>query len=77
MAVRTAMVTAYASVSGTNANLGANIGDHASKGEGIAGTPRLVNTNNYGSLTVYTAEVYYNGSFARGAGRHHLRLHIC
>ena len=59
--------TDYASVSGTNANLGANIGDHASKGEGIAGTPRLVNTNNYGSLTVYTAEGYYNGSFARGA----------
>ena len=59
--------TAYASMSGTNANLSANIGDHASKGEGIAGTPRLVNTNNYGSLTVYTAEGYYNGSFARGA----------
>ena len=59
--------TAYASVSGTNANLGANIGDHASKGEGIAGTPRLVNSNNYGSLTIYTAEGYYNGSFARGA----------
>ena len=59
--------TAYASMSGTNANLAANIGDHASKGEGIAGTPRLVNSNNYGSLTMYTAEGYYNGSFARGA----------
>ena len=59
--------TAYASVSSTNANLAANIGDHASKGEGIAGTPRLVNSNNYGSLTIYTAEGYFNGSFARGA----------
>lgn len=59
--------TAYASMSGTNANLAANIGDHASKGEGIAGTPRLVNSNNYGSLIMYTAEGYYNGSFARGA----------
>lgn len=59
--------TDYASVSGTNANLGAGIGDHASKGEGIAGTPRLINSNNYGSFTINTAEGYYNGSFAMGA----------
>ena len=59
--------TAYVSVSSSNANLAANIGDHASKGEGIAGTPRLVNSNNYGSLTINTAEGYYHGSFAMGA----------
>ena len=59
--------TAYASTSPTNANIAANVGDHASKGEGIAGTPRLVNTNNYGSLTENTAEGYYHGSFAMGA----------
>ncbi|HWK05898.1 MAG TPA: hypothetical protein VNS58_19790 [Puia sp.] len=59
--------TDYASVSGTNANLGAGIGDHASKGEGIAGTPRLINSNNYGSFTINTAEGYFNGSFAMGA----------
>ena len=59
--------TDYASMSPTNADLSANIGDHASKGEGIAGTPRLVNSNNYGSLTINTAEGYYNGSYAMGA----------
>jgi hypothetical protein len=42
-------------------------GFHASKGEGIAGTPRLINSNNYGSLLSYTAEGYPGGSFGMGA----------
>lgn len=40
---------------------------HASKGEGIAGTPRLINSNNYDSLLSYTVEGYPGGSFGMGA----------
>ncbi len=40
---------------------------HASKGEGIAGTPRLINSNNYGSLRRNTQEGYPGGSFGMGA----------
>ncbi|WP_133055328.1 T9SS type A sorting domain-containing protein [Niastella koreensis] len=54
-------------VSPTNANIGAQLGNHASKGEGIAGTPRLINSNNYGSLLSNTAEGYPGGSFGMGA----------
>jgi hypothetical protein len=44
-----------------------HIGPHASKGEGIAGTPRLTNNNNFGSLVDNGIEGYPNGSFAMGA----------
>lgn len=59
--------TDFVVMSPTNFYLGVDSGDHASKGEGIAGTPRLVNSNNYGFLTINTAEGYPNGSFAMGA----------
>ncbi|THU38195.1 T9SS type A sorting domain-containing protein [Niastella caeni] len=42
-------------------------GFHASKGEGIAGTPRLINLNNYDSLQKNIAEGYPGGSFGMGA----------
>ena len=42
-------------VSPTDANISALVGNHASKGEGIAGTPRLIN-NNYVSLLPNTTE---------------------
>jgi hypothetical protein len=44
-----------------------HIGPHASKGEGIAGTPRLTNNNNYGFLADNAIEGYPNGSFGMGA----------
>ena len=59
--------TDFTAMSPTDADLAINFGDHASKGEGIAGTPRLINSNNYGSLTKNTVEGYPNGSFAMGA----------
>jgi hypothetical protein len=46
---------------------GSTVGFHASKGEGIAGTPRLINSNNYGSVQQNTQEGYPNGSFGMGA----------
>jgi len=45
----------------------AGVGFHASKGEGIAGAPRLINRNNYGSLLTNTVEGYPGGSFGIGA----------
>jgi hypothetical protein len=54
-------------VSPTNSNISALVGNHASKGEGIAGTPRLINSNNYGSLLRDTVEGYPGGSFCMGA----------
>jgi hypothetical protein len=54
-------------VSPTNANIIAQVGNHASKGEGVAGTPRLININNYSSLQKITAEGYPGGSFGKGA----------
>ena len=57
----------FAAVSPTNANISAQVGNHASKGEGIAGTPRLINNNNYGSLLQNTEEGYPGGSFGMGA----------
>ena len=57
----------FAVVSPTNANISAGVGNHASKGEGIAGTPRLINSNNYGSLLSNAAEGYPGGSFGMGA----------
>ena len=46
---------------------GSTVGFHASKGEGIAGTPRFINLNNYGSLQKNIAEGYPGGSFGMGA----------
>lgn len=43
------------------------VANHASKGEGIAGTSRFINRNNYGSLLNNTAEGYPGGSFGVGA----------
>ncbi|OQP57710.1 hypothetical protein A3860_08750 [Niastella vici] len=57
----------FAVVSPTNANISAQVGNHASKGEGIAGTPRLINSNNYSSLQKNTEEGYPGGSFGMGA----------
>jgi hypothetical protein len=57
----------FVMVSPTNANIISMIGNHASKGEGIAGTPRLINSNNYGSLQKNTDEGYPGGSFGMGA----------
>jgi hypothetical protein len=47
--------------------IGGLIGFHASKGEGIAGTPRLINRTNSGSLLRNTEEGYPGGSFGMGA----------
>jgi hypothetical protein len=52
----------FATVSPANGSTGAF---HASKGEGIAGTPRLINSNN--SLRQNTEEGYPGGSFCMGA----------
>jgi hypothetical protein len=57
----------FITVSPTNANISARVGFHASKGEGIAGSPRLINNNHYGSLLLNTAEGYPGGSFGIGA----------
>ncbi|THU30243.1 T9SS type A sorting domain-containing protein [Niastella caeni] len=57
----------FVTASPTNANIIAQTGFHASKGEGIAGTPRLINSNHYGSLVQNTEEGYPGGSFGRGA----------
>lgn len=57
----------FAVVSPTDASISALVGNHASKGEGIAGTPRLINRNNYGSLLQNTEEGYPGGSFGMGA----------
>jgi hypothetical protein len=43
------------------------VGFHASKGEGIAGTPRLIKRSNAGPLLTSTAEGYPGGSFGMGA----------
>jgi len=56
----------FAAMSPTDANISAQVGNHGSKGEGIAGTPRLIN-NNYGTLLRNTAEGYPGGSFGMGA----------
>jgi hypothetical protein len=45
----------------------AGVGFHASKGEGIAGAPRFINSNHYGSLLTNTVEGYPGGSFGIGA----------
>ena len=57
----------FVAMSPTNANISALVGNHASKGEGIAGTPRLINSNNYSSLQTNTEEGYPGGSFGMGA----------
>ena len=57
----------FVTVSPTDADIISWIGNHASKGEGIAGTPRLINSNNYGSLQKNIEEGYPGGSFGRGA----------
>lgn len=57
----------YASISPTDANISAGTGRHASKGEGISGTPRLINNNWYDFLRRFTEEGYPGGSFGRGA----------
>ncbi|MFL5748445.1 MAG: T9SS type A sorting domain-containing protein [Niastella sp.] len=57
----------FVTVSPTNANMSVQLGNHASKGEGIAGTPRLINSNNYSSLLPNTDEGYPGGSFGMGA----------
>jgi hypothetical protein len=57
----------FAVVSPANADISAQVGNHASKGEGIAGTPRLINNNNYGSLLPNTEDGYPGGSFGMGA----------
>ena len=54
-------------MSPTDASISALVGNHASKGEGIAGTPRLINRNNYSSLQRNTEEGYPGGSFGMGA----------
>jgi hypothetical protein len=46
---------------------GSMVGFHGSKGEGIAGTPRLINSNNYSSVLKNTDEGYPGGSFGMGA----------
>ena len=56
----------FAMVSPTDANLTAQVGIHASKGEGIAGTPRLINSN-YSAVQKNTEEGYPGGSFGMGA----------
>lgn len=53
-------------LSPTDANISSEFGRHASKGEGIAGMPRLLN-NNYSSRLSVTNEGYPGGSFGRGA----------
>lgn len=53
-------------VSPTDANISTAFGRHASKGEGIAGTPRHLNSN-YSSRLSGTNEGYPGGSFGRGA----------
>ncbi|HEX6432374.1 MAG TPA: hypothetical protein VF008_31995 [Niastella sp.] len=57
----------FVTMSPPNDSISGVKGNHASKGEGIAGTPRLVNSNNYGSLLLNTEEGYPGGSFGRGA----------
>jgi hypothetical protein len=54
----------FVTVSPGNAS---TVGFHASKGEGIAGTPRLINSNHYGLLLPNIAEGYPGGSFGMGA----------
>ena len=63
----TATTRDVVAVSPPNDSISVLVGNHASKGEGIAGTPRLVNRNNYGSLLLNTEEGYPGGSFGRGA----------
>jgi hypothetical protein len=46
---------------------GSTVGFHASKGEGIAGTPRFINSNHYVTLLSHTEEGYPGGSFGMGA----------
>lgn len=53
-------------LSPTDADISTAFGRHASKGEGIAGTPRLLN-NNYSSRLSVTNEGYPGGSFGMGA----------
>jgi hypothetical protein len=67
LAGRTATTRDFVTMSPPNDSISARGGNHASKGEGIAGTPRLINSNNYGSLLLNTDEGYPGGSFARGA----------
>jgi hypothetical protein len=67
MAVGPGNVQDFVTVSPTDANISTRVGFHASKGEGIAGTPRLINRNHYSSLLANTAEGYPGGSFGMGA----------
>ena len=57
----------FVTVSPPNDSISGQKGFHGSKGEGIAGTPRLINLNNYGSLQKNIAEGYPGGSFGMGA----------
>ncbi|THU38197.1 T9SS type A sorting domain-containing protein [Niastella caeni] len=57
----------FVTVSPPNDSISSLKGNHASKGEGIAGTPRLINSNHYGSLLLRTDEGYPGGSFGMGA----------
>ncbi|HEX6428088.1 MAG TPA: T9SS type A sorting domain-containing protein, partial [Niastella sp.] len=57
----------FAKVSPPDASLPFLRGKHASKGEGIAGTPRLINEDNYNSLQKNIAEGYPGGSFGMGS----------
>jgi hypothetical protein len=67
LAVGPGTVKDFVTVSPTNVNISTRTGFHSSKGEGIAGTPRLINNNNYGSLLRNIEEGYPGGSFALGA----------
>lgn len=64
---RTATTRDFVTMSPPNDSISVRFGNHASKGEGFAGTPRLMNGNHYGSLLRNTAEGYPGGSFGRGA----------
>jgi hypothetical protein len=57
----------FMNVSPIDDNINVRIGNDAPKGEGIARTPRLINSNNYGALLRYAEEGYPGGSFGRGA----------
>jgi hypothetical protein len=67
LTVGTETIQDFVVVSPTDFNILTQVGNHASKGEGIAGTPRLINNNNYSSLQKNTEEGYPGGSFAKGA----------
>jgi hypothetical protein len=67
LAIGPGTVQDFVTVSPTNFNITTRNGYHSSKGEGIAGTPRLINSNNYGSLLSNIEEGYPGGSFGLGA----------